>query len=418
MVFFARTMPPSHVLAAAQQFDDKLLNCAMAKLQISAIDSQKALQSLKLPLRGCGFGLRPITSVLDIAFIGGVIQAAPWIQQASPFVRNHVWPAVMALRARIHHAPDDIRDLIPATDDPVAVLSGMHRIVKFQNKLTRYFENAQFAELLAGYRAQAAAGACDAARLSVSRLPRCSAWLTAPPVSADCTFTDTEFQLAALHRMGVAPAQAECKCELSYPYPAHVYVCQAGQAVGRPNYTHRHNMACEVFARYGREAGAYVYVEPPFMSFINNKRPDLEFNIGGRIYLIDMSIMQSTAASYRDQIIRVMDAAVKQAEQRKHRRYDAMAAEMGATVVPVIIDSMGGMGKEGLAFIQLLTAHAADPVNKRGWTVNAFTDRITWAIQGAVHKGNARIVYKRRAQEGARRRAEGAGRGGGDDGGA
>jgi hypothetical protein len=218
--------------------------------------------------------------------------------------------------------------------------------------------------------------------------------------------------------MGITPPTVDCDCDLSHPYPAHVYVCQAGQAVNRPHYTHRHNMVCTAVTRYMREAGAVVHQEPSFLSESNKRRPDMDVLLDGKTYLVDVSVVHSTASSYRDQVIRSQDHAVKQAEMRKRAWYDEMAKAIGATVVPIVIDSLGGMGKDGLAFFQLLTAHAADPVNRRGWTVNGFTDRITWAVQCAVHKGNARIVYKKRAQQGARRRAGRSWRGGRDVGGA
>jgi hypothetical protein len=106
----------------------------------------------------------------------------------------------------------------------------------------------------------------------------------------------------------------QCQCGVDYQLdPYHFMSCKFVSSGTR---NRRHRWVCEAVARWVRSFGAMVRLKPPRLDRVDNKRPDLEIFINNH-YLLDVSIVHPSAASYKKAASSKHLATALQAERRK-----------------------------------------------------------------------------------------------------
>lgn len=181
-----------------------------------------------------------------------------------------------------------------------------------------------------------------------------------------------------------------CHCNLPNgafgPDPYHSLSCQKELS---HTIQDRHDNLKLTVSRWCTQLGARVKVEPRNLDRDGEIRPDLFVQMGGKTYLIDVTVPNPLAPSHQAAAARRPRAVLEQAETRKHNTYDALAAQHGAVLVPFAVETTGGFGSEALAFIKELIATAAR--YQTVWTPHQVIQGLYRSVAVSVARGNAAV---------------------------
>jgi hypothetical protein len=200
---------------------------------------------------------------------------------------------------------------------------------------------------------------------------------------------DETFTLAAAIRLGtLSPVHANLQCDcgtLLKQRPYHLLECPK---LRNTVATFRHNLITQVLMTFLRRCGAAVWLEPR-LSTKDDRRPDLFAALGTNLFLLDVTVRNPMAPSHvtSGQTSRLV---ATQAEQEKHAKYDKLARERGARLVPFATETMGAFGKEAETFVHKMADHAA----ASGASVSRaeLLYGVVSAVQVAVQRGNALMI--------------------------
>ncbi len=105
----------------------------------------------------------------------------------------------------------------------------------------------------------------------------------------------------------------------------------------------RHRWVCEALAKWCRSLGAMVRLEPPRLDRNDNKRPDLDIQIANNRFLIDVSVVHPSAASYKSKSATTHLHTTTIAERRKTSKYTDMAKEQRAEFFRLLLSPLVGL---------------------------------------------------------------------------
>jgi hypothetical protein len=119
-----------------------------------------------------------------------------------------------------------------------------------------------------------------------------------------------------------------------------------------PNRYAIHNAIRNTMARICQDALLSPVIEPsPFNE--SEKRPDVLLRFrgpGGSIRLVVVDVAMTTVATRRAAALAEPGGAATRYEQTKRVKYQALADEMGAELVPLVVDDCGAWGESALPF--------------------------------------------------------------------
>jgi hypothetical protein len=172
--------------------------------------------------------------------------------------------------------------------------------------------------------------------------------------------------------------------------PYHALSCQC-EAKGRYQ---RHQGLEQCVASWTTAVGSWTQRQPTKHRLEedmegDNRRPDLYVCIGGKQYLIDVTVRHAMAPSHIKDAAKGAKTVLKQAEAEKHERYDELAASTGAKLIPFAVDTAGVIGDEALKFIKDIIKEASN--YKVVWQPRRIVYGIYREVVMAVIKGNAAI---------------------------
>ena len=228
---------------------------------------------------------------------------------------------------------------------------------------------------------------CDKQRMVSCSARNSGAWLMAIPSSPAVTLTDSDFQYAARHRLGLPPQHnlpANCVCGASLrDDSAHFHSCPRlmPRAV-----TARHDGIVQLLAAVFRRAGALVSIEVKYEGE-NRVRPDLEIILPDRSILADVAVVHPAAPS-RKRLTPL--SATRDIENAKAAKYLSIAAERGARFLAFIPESYGAFGKQAMDLLKLLD-NTLDHAPARPSELS--TRAVIEAISVTLQRGNAFISH-------------------------
>ena len=120
----------------------------------------------------------------------------------------------------------------------------------------------------------------------------------------------------------------------------------------------------------------------------SRKRPDIDALVGSESFLIDVTIREAFAQSYGGSL----ESAFEAARAAKMRTYADMAEQLGAKVVPFIVDAFGAFDEKAIDFVNQLADFASEAI--RAESPVRLTSRILDSISAAVQRGNARMIAR------------------------
>ena len=180
-----------------------------------------------------------------------------------------------------------------------------------------------------------------------------------------------------------------CDCKDARAYvddPWHAFSCQKERAT---SITDAHDSIKYKLASWATALGARVKVEPRRLGE-DGKRPDLDIELGGSRWLLDVTRRHALAPSHLAKAAQGPLKVLEEAEQDKHRKFDVMAGENGASFVPFAVETTGGFGKEAVQWIAdfIKTAERVKVV----WAPREEVQGIYRTIAVAIANDNARVV--------------------------
>ena len=292
---------PRVLTSHASSFDYAVMCTASEKLGLPRSPDNVALLPLCLPIRLGGFGLRSVRMISPAAYWASIARAAPYILKFVPdrlqFLRGEVKVDMLEDVKSCHHAlcsmiKDVPKELVPP--DPVNIwgLYGQGAVSQGLQKAL----SALIDDRIAADYGTARARRCDKQRMISCSARNSGAWLMAIPSSPAVTLTDSDFQYAARHRLGLPPQHnlpANCVCGASLrDDSAHFHSCPRlmPRAV-----TARHDGVVQLLAAVFRRAGALVNIEVKCEGE-NRVRPDLEIILPDRSILADAAVVHPSSA--------------------------------------------------------------------------------------------------------------------------
>jgi hypothetical protein len=396
--YLTRVVPPAVGRDAFQWFDSRVAGVVRARFGVApgpvAADGVPAISQVCLPLRFGGLGLRSSVQVSSAAYVASAASAladfTTWCARSSlhavppqmvstPF-GCEFFSAFATLAASVLSA-----DAAAARARDLFAGSSARPPRHLQRELTLEFVDAPN---VAALRRSLSSDSAAAARWSDAAGPHASLALSAMPDSTETSISDPEFRTALRDRLGFYPEWAApdsvCACGARVD-AAHPHTCARTRRTG---VLHRHTLIAHALVQLGQSLGFLVQEEPVFSHAGPRDRlvPDLLF-VGPNFFaLLDVSVVHAAARSHR---MRGVDALLREREARKHRKYDELAASLGAELVPFVVSSGGCFAADALRFLSRLAAYAPRPLH---CSPAAFVRRAMWMIAVAVFRGNAAAV--------------------------
>jgi hypothetical protein len=271
------------------------------------------------------------------------------------------------------------------------------------------------------------------ALLIATSVPNSAAFLSALPTIAAYTLDNESIIQAVRHRLGLSAADElvpqKCVCGTLFSSdPDHYHSCVKLRG---SSLTLRHNAIVSSLGQLATEAGWHVTVEPndhlrpiaaaaaaapslaevaaadrvscsdvPELEHWNRHGDLLLLRHGVKLY-IDVSCTRPTNASSlalpavtHTPLISTVSRA-----QQKMRKYTPIAEANGYTLLPFVVETYGGMGKEALRVLQYLAAHAPDSPQK-------FLRHAHASLSVVLQRGNALVALIGQQQLNTRRQGE------------
>ena len=377
MSYLTRVTPPSIIMPALEQFDAAIQQAAAAKLHLPA---SVATDIITRPIRFGGLGIRPHTRIAPAAYYAGTAAAllattatlplpdhAADTPTADFMARTHMQLLVAGVdpaSALLHHSfPDDesALDFYAAMPDPA-------RCNGLQRNLSRAMEGYQHATSPPPFPPQATRDG-----------QRTHSWLSALPTTHYNNINTHHHRHALAHRYGLTAHRGFCACGKRLVH-AHFHSCTR---LRRTACLERHNLIVSVIAHYARRARMTVTIEQAARDADGNRTvPDLKLIGDEGITHVDVTVVCPFADSYAT----IIDP-VPAREQQKRSKYEAGIAAEGELFLPFAVSSLGHLGADATAVIDLIISAA-----EAGCTEQPFTrNELTTAIAVQLQRGNGLV---------------------------
>jgi hypothetical protein len=151
----------------------------------------------------------------------------------------------------------------------------------------------------------------------------------------------------------------------------------------------RHNSITGGLVTAARKSGATPEVEPAGYDASDNRRPDVFVVLNGRPTFIDSGVVHSAAPSHRG---RKKLAAAKSYVQKKVEKYQQLAANNDAVIIPFIVETGGGYTDEARYVVDDIVAHAYN--HAMAFTAESIRDELKDTIAIAIQRGNAMAMRR------------------------
>ncbi|MHB1956108.1 MAG: reverse transcriptase domain-containing protein [Sulfobacillus sp.] len=409
--YIMRVAMPQLLAESARQFDTKVLETAVKKLQLPKLTEQQTKQ-LRLKLRNGGLGLPSTTDTSPLAFLSAFLSAHDLLAEKQiagttgfPRSRYHdaIAHAVGRTRSLVGDQPasrwippqPELKDNMPTIINWAKARASavVHMPRKLQHAFTHAADRNRLAQLLRNSNKH------DRSRLRAVSADLASAWLTAIPSSRKTQLSNPDMSIACRFRLGISAYDDRpysCVCGKNNGKAGvdstHALACQK---VRKTEVNMRHNVFRNEFTAAANKCGCTALNEPQALN--SQQRADTHIILpDGDVVWVDTSVVHPTAPTWqkRGSAERTLAAANTRALE-KHTRYDALAAEQGASFVAAIAETYGGLNPECKALAKRITRFAANNDGCPLTAKEAYSELIS-SIAVGIQRGNARIFQRMR----------------------
>ncbi len=145
-------------------------------------------------------------------------------------------------------------------------------------------------------------------------------------------------------------------------------------------------------------SGAQAEREPQGLSWGDGKRPDLQVYFPGTHLLSDVVVSHPLAPGYAGahttEACRAHSrtGVARSMQREKHDKYDLVAERLGAKLLPLAVETCGGMAPDAVALIKALAEEGDEQLSL--WSKDSISEHIHAAVAIAIQAANA-LVYAR-----------------------
>jgi len=410
MSYLLRVTPPAAMKELAQEFDDVVLETATTLLDLEGeVNSQQYkdhFSLVQLPLRYGGFGMTSavasshISYLSSVASVGCVSAFAGYASGSSSLpTHSHLYSHLNDCISTIRTISSDCAKLIPTDADTFfSFFPSSDAVSTLQHKLNQSATQTKFNAAVEN--AQEHNDTHTEARLKCYSATSAFEWKNARPSNPQLTLNDTHYRICARMNLGINVRGLAPECPICHrpdavkKDPLHYLSCTGynGKAI-----THRHNAVLNVAYLYTNAVGGVAVKEPRDLHSDDGRVPDLQMLIRDKHWLSDVYVINPMAPSYRQQAAQRQLSAAGLGEYRKEHKYHGTALAHGATFVPFVVESAGGLGEGAVQIIEEIVLASRD--NNTLVHHKIVSQQLKAAIGIAVQKGNAiaMIVGRNRA---------------------
>jgi hypothetical protein len=382
---FLRNCEPQVTREAAARFDTEIqkLYCQLADISEPEVKPEVERLIFARAALG-GRGLQRMADEVDASYLAAQALCAPTLHKALVDEKKdslHRLALKEALsRTRELIGPAAAASILPPDIDEQNFIehfahdNNRKRARSLKTDLTEAVSAARWQEI-----EQDAKTPEQKAHLASIALKGATLVTTTVPLQPELKLPDKAFVLFHRKALGLPPQRAmplHCRCHAPNGQFAadahHALSCQA--ALSGP-ITWRHDNLKYQLATLAHMCGATdVKVEPTRLDPETGRkdRPDVEYWLQGKKYHVDTTVRRACAPSHLAVSSRDIKKFLDDAAAEKHRHYDNLAANSGATFVAFVVEANGGFGDEALVHIKDLIGAAQ-------------RQRYVWAPAQAVH---------------------------------
>ena len=385
-----RTIPPHLIRHAAQNHDSDVLTSFQSILGCNLSPSQ--VRQVRIKIAQGGFGLSSAAAVSPCAFVASwaatlkllpnrlqLMSSLPdvLIGTSDSLFNGYVFDA---LRSLSWTSPK-----IAAEFPSLASLPEKH--LKLQKYLSSACQEVELGRLLESL------DKASQARLRSAGGPISGAWLDALPQSKELSFTNAEFQTAALLRLGAdIPLLRQirrCNCGAeSVADGYHLLTCPKD---GGP--IRRHDSWQHTWQQMLRSVNYRVELEQE-REFQDKKRPDIGiYNFeNGKKLLLDISVIHPLSQAVVTGSAQENGYAAAHRDKTKDEKYLQVATSLGYLFKPVVVEVFGRWSPTAASlFHQIARRPSVDFMNDRNGFINYWSKRLAVCLQRA----NSRIILNK-----------------------
>ena len=416
--YLLRCTPPSCIANTCAEFDAQVLAAAVDKLDLSDDDAaaRDTARLLRGRLKDGGFGLTSAALTSPGAYLGSLAAArsavafAPYSAQSSPLPVEsllHEWIA-QSMTAVTARTPSNAQYL-PATaasffSHYFSTSKAQKLALSLQRTLNAQATQHSFDASLSRARTEKAASRTqDGLRLfaqTTRRLahlrsisaPMASMWKQAVPSTASLTLLDSQYRLAARLNLDLAPLRnmaplpEQCPtCEQPGVFSDmwHCLICSSHTS-GRGGVARRHHAVNRALCETAWTLGGQADMEVQGLLPGSRLRPDLRLVFHGEHLLSDVQINHPLAPSYVSRVAGGKPMTVARASARnKRNKYERMRRHVGATFIPFVADSFGGLSDDALQ----LVGRMADAAQQHMWQRDQIVRHVLSNVAVAIQRG-------------------------------
>jgi len=401
--YLLRCTPPSCIRQHAVTFDRLVLDAAHTKLVVHASEATaRSIRLLRAPLRKGGYGLTSAEATSPAAYLGSLAAVSdiaalaryhlPDSLPADSMLHGWIASSILAVQEQVAPAPMD--KVLQCTAScfishynasPATVRSSLQRSISKQA-----VDILHEASLRDAKNERHEDGGRALAHLHAISAPRAWSWKAVIPSTRELQLTDKEYQLAARHNLGLSSGYAQpsacpnCSARRSLDAdPWHFLSC-AKEKHGEMNM--RHDAVASALYRTVLAVGGQAVREPTGMAAADGRRPDLRIVVGGRHIIADVVITNPLAPSHVKKSQATLSAA-RTFQQQKHRKYDTIAAQHGAHMLPFAVETTGGMAPDAVTLLHTIAQAGEEQLGL--WPKEDVIEQLVSSVAVAVQKGNA-----------------------------
>ena len=229
--------------------------------------------------------------------------------------------------------------------------------------------------------------------------PLSSLWKQAIPSTASLTLLDSQYRLAARLNLDLAPVKCmaplpeycpTCQLQGAFDDKWHCLICGTHQS-GRGGVANRHHAVNRALCETAWTLGGQADMEVRGLLPGSRLRPDLRMTFHGEYLLSDVQISHPLAPSYQTRVAGGRVLSISNASSRnKSNKYERLTKVTGATFIPFIAESFGGLHADSLRLVGRMAD--ASQQHLAMWSRDQIVRHVLVNVAVAIQRENAATV--------------------------
>ena len=421
--YLLRCSPPSCISDVCREFDSQVLAAAVDKLDLADDETTApdTVRLLRARLKDGGFGLTSAQLTSPAAYLGSLAAAhsTPALLGYTPLDRPlpsgtllHGW--IDDSIARVKARTSDCTKHLPATAASFFRFYSTKRNTlarTLQRTLNTQATQHSFDASMSSARREwtSSKSMHDAelllrttrrlAHLRSISAPLSSLWKQAIPSTASLTLLDSQYRLAARLNLDLAPVKSmaplpeycpTCNRQGAFSDKWHCLICGTHQS-GRGGVANRHHAVNRALCETAWTLGGQADMEVRGLLPGSRLRPDLRMTFHGEYLLSDVQVSHPLAPSYQTQVAGGRPLSISNASSRnKSRKYERLTKATGATFIPFIAESFGGLHADSLRLVGRMAD--ASQQHLAMWSREQIVRHVLLNVAVAIQRENAATV--------------------------